>query len=490
MSETEILEWLREAKENPQYSNVSFDEIYITNDMLATLVEVFSGLSKRHQAYWDRINLEFCSGRNVDMIASTALLMDCVKHLFVASDEGGEETEGLVVRVAAALRVNLSLKSLWLLLPLTLESVVALGEALAVNNALDKFNLSGSRWINEDVFLDDGNETDTYATDTDDEYYKDSSRYYTSSDDDDEGVVAANVRILRYTDPQLVEQALRSAKALAEGLRYNTSLRTIDLSSCELPDAALGVIIQSLVGHPSLETLDVSRNRAGPDTVQALAELVGHPESALTTLDLREQRKKSSKRRNKPKSKATRRRGGRSGENDDNDEEDEDEDDFDAAARNGLDLTALSQALYNNEVIQVLRLSHNQLTDDQIAELVRNLQGNDSLQEIDLQFNSITTRGVKAITKGLSELPALKVLLLGGNDFGKEGNKMLAQLEDDDDSVCTIMETGRGGKDEDDEETFHSAKSSNTRHKSPTKSSNRKPAVGGFMGGLTGISER
>lgn len=482
------MEWLREAKDNPQYSNISFDEIYFTNDMLATLIEVFSSLSKRHQTYWDRLNIEFC--QNVDMIATTALLMDCVKHLFVASD--GEEDEKLVVRLAAALRVNLSLKSLWLLLPLTLESVTALGEALAINDALNKLSLSGSKWINIlDVDDDDGNETDTYATDTDDEYV-DSSRYMSS---DEEEVAAANVQILRYTDPQLAELALRSANALADGLRYNTSLRTVDLSSCELPDAALAVILQSLVGHPTLENLDISRNRAGPDTIRALADLVGHPESALTTLDLREQRKAVKHKKTKAK-KATPRRRGKMDKQYEDDEEEE-EDDFDETARDGLDLIPLSQALYNNEMVQVLRLSHNQLTDDQIAELVRNLQGNESLVELDLQFNSITTRGVKVITKGLSELPALKVLLLGGNDFGKEGNKMLAQLEDDDDSVCTIMETGGGkkGGGDDDEDTFHSARSSNTRNKNSTTtnskpSSSRTGGMSGFMGGLTGITER
>jgi hypothetical protein len=82
------------------------------------------------------------------------------------------------------------------------------------------------------------------------------------------------------------------------------------------------------------------------------------------------------------------------------------------------------------------------------------------------------------------------VLLLGGNDFGKEGTKILAQLEDDDDSVCTIMEEGVG-HDEDDE-TFHSAKTSNTKASSnPRKSNARTKALAaGLMGGLTGISEK
>ena len=130
--------------------------------------------------------------------------MDCVKHMFVASDLGGGEEEGLVVRLAAALRVNLSLKSLWLLVPLTYESLAALGDALAINDALNKLSFSGSKWINilddgDDGDYYDGNESDTYGTDTDDEYV-DSSRYL-SSDDEDEGVGGVNVQILRYMDP-------------------------------------------------------------------------------------------------------------------------------------------------------------------------------------------------------------------------------------------------------------------------------------------------
>jgi hypothetical protein len=502
MSESDIIEWLQEAKDNAQYSNITFDDIEFTNACLATLVQVFSTLAKRHQSYWDRLNIEFCRGP-VDMVITTALLLDCVKHLFVAAgssseDENGDDTEGLVVRLSAALQVNLSLKSLWLLIPLKLEAVRALGQALAMNDALNKLSLSGCKWdlikigVGDD---DDYYDTDAYGTDTDDEYME-SSRFLNSSDDEDEPEVGAldKKKSSFYTDPAVVEKMLQLPKAFAEGLCHNTSLRTFDLSCCELMDDVLAIILQALVGHPTLEHLDISRNRAGRESIRALAELVGHPQSTLMHLNLGEQRKKS-KRKGPNKVAKGRRRKPSTEDGGEKDDDEDNEDDFDsAAARDGLDLIPLSQALYNNDTLQVLKLCHNRLTDDQVSELVRNLQGNESLQHLDLQFNCITTTGVKAITKGLSNLPALKELLLGGNDFGKEGNKILAQLEDDDDSVCTIMESDDvDRKAEDDNETFHSARTSKSSGTATLRKSRASvPAAalsGGLMGGLTGIAQ-
>jgi hypothetical protein len=458
--------------ENEQYSNISFDEIQISNTILATCLQVLSALSKRHKSYWDRFNVEFCKGP-VDLIICTALILNCVKNLFVAGDASTDE--GLVVKIAAALRINVSLRSLWILHPLTLEDALALGEALSINDALDKLSLSGCKWEWPGLVLDN-NEDAPDDTETDGPTFRDTTSQWTMSESDDAEFVEEQF----LQDSSLATEALKLPRALANGLQHNTSLRTIDLSSCGLPDEALGIVLQALVGHSTLETLDVSKNRAGRQTIGALAEIIGHPDSNLTELDLREQRKMTRAARKKKMGVFRRKK---------SEQEEDDDDDF-GHNDDGLDLSPLSQAMYNNEMLQVLKLSHNQLTDDQVSELVRNLQGNETLSELDLQFNSMTARGLQTLTKGLSHLPCLKVLLLGGNDFGKEGTKILAQLEDDDDSVCTIMEEGVG-HDEDDE-TFHSAKTSNTKASSnPRKSNARTKALAaGLMGGLTGISEK
>lgn len=476
LSETEILDWLTEAMENEQYSNISFDEIYFTNDILATCFQAFSEVGKRHRSYWDKLNVEFCRGP-VDLVVSTGLVLNCIKHLFLAGD-GTSSGEGLVVKVAAALRINISLRSLWILHPLTLEDSRALGEALSINDALDKLSLSGCKWEWPELehAAEASERSETEAS------FQDNTSHWTGSESDDGEFLDLQMR-----NPELAAHALKLPRALATGLQYNKSLRAIDLSSCGLPDEALGIVLTALVGHPTLEVLDVSKNRAGPQTVAALAEILAHSDSNLTELDLREQRKVA---KSKKKTITFRRK------------KTEEEDKVGEAADSGLNIIPLSQAMYNNEMLQILKVSHNQLTDEQVIELVRNLQGNETLQELDLQFNSITAIGLQALTKGLGDLPCLKVLLLGGNDFGKEGTKILAQLEDDDDSVCTILEDGgKATTIDEDDDTFHSARTSNTRPSNPTtkvpsspqktKAASRAKAMGGgLMGGLTGISEK
>jgi Leucine Rich repeat len=471
MNEYEILEWLTELIDNEQYSTVSFDEISFTNAMLATCLQALHAVSKRHRSYWDKFNVEFCKGP-VDLILCTGLALNCFKSLFVAGD--GSNEDDIVVKVAAALRINISLRSLWILHPLRLEDALALGDALSINDALDKLSLSGCKWEWPDAVLEN-EDAPSDASATEGESFRDTISQWTMSESDDD------VEFLeeRLRDPALAAEAMKLPRALASGFQYNTSLRAIDLSSCGLPDEALGIVLQALVGHSTLQTLDVSKNRAGRQTIGALAEIVAHPDSNLIELDLREQRKVSKMAKQKKRGVFRRKK------------TEEEEDTF-GDGDDGLDLIPLSQAMYNNETLQVLKLSHNQLTDDQVAELVRNLQGNETLTELDLQYNTITARGLQALTKGLSHLPSLKVLLLGGNDFGKEGNKILAQLEDDDDSVCTILEEGVS-RDEDDE-TFHSAKSSTAKLTSSPRKTNAasraKAFGGGLMGGLTGISEK
>jgi len=462
LSESEILEWLSEVIKNDQYSNVSFDDIDISHSILATCMQACSAVSKRHRSYWDRFNVEFCRGP-VDILITTALVLNCVRNMFLAGDGS---TDGLVIKLAAALRINISLRSLWILHPLTLEDASALGEALSINDVIEKLSLSGCKW--EWPGSVDSGENSSDESETEGPSLRDAPSEWTNSESDDVEFLEE-----RFRDAGLAAEALKLPRALANGLQYNTSLRAIDLSSSGLPDEAMGIVLQALVGHSTLEVLDVSKNRAGMETINALAEIIAHPDTNLTELQLGEQRKKS--KAIKKKTGIFRRK-----------ETEQNEDHF-GDSGDGLNIIPLAQAMYNNETLQVLKLCQNQLTDDQVSELVRNLQGNETLTELDLQFNAITAHGLQTLTKGLSHLPCLKVLLLGGNDFGKEGTKILAQLEDDDDSVFTILEEGIAGNGDDD--TFHTASSSNTKTSSK-KNTPRSKAFVGLMGGLTGISEK
>ena len=86
--------------------------------------------------------------------------------------------------------------------------------------------------------------------------------------------------------------SLAMAWSLAKGLSKNGGLASLDISCCALPDDAMAMLIQSLAGHPTLEELDLSRNKYDAKSMQALADVMKHPECHVTLLDLTEQWKK------------------------------------------------------------------------------------------------------------------------------------------------------------------------------------------------------
>jgi hypothetical protein len=371
MEKSEILDLLRKAKDNQQYTMLTFDEVTFDATIAAAVVDLFL-VSARFGRVWEKLNVEFCEGPT-DLIVTAAMMMDCVKYLFLASDQNQEE---VMLRFSTTLRINTSLQSLWLLIPFSEACAASLGEALAHNVTLDKLSLSGSNW--------DAVENEDTDADADDD-----------DNDDDNGSSEAG------SGAAAAQQAISNAALLlAKGLGQNEGLRTLDISCCYLQDDALAVLIGSLVGHPYLQDLDLSRNLSRGNAIKGLAELVQHHDSKVTKLDLREQTRK-----------------------------------------NPLALSLFSQALVNNETLQTLKLSNNQLHDHHVVELVRALQGNSTLQELDLQHNRITERGLSVLTRHLPELSALAVLLLGGNAFGKEGFNLLESLPDNDDSICTVNET-------------------------------------------------
>lgn len=375
MEQGEILEWIREAREEQQYSILTFDEVTFDENIVASVIDLFR-ISSRYGRVWERLNLEFCEGP-VDLVINAAMMMECVKHLFLASDRKQEE---VMVRLSSTLRINTSLQSLWLLIPVTESCASTLGEALVYNDTLDKLSLSGSNWdVAEEEDDDDDSDSDS-DDDSDDDGAVDGEFYNTNRTDTAQSVTAAPL-------------------ALAKGLAQNRGLRTFDISCCYLHDDAIAAMLGALVGHPHLQILDVSRNHCRERSLQMLGEIVRHEQSGLLSLDLREQ-----------------------------------------TDREPLNLAVFAHSLYNNETLKKLKLSNNQLTDIQITELVRALQGNATLQELDLQWNRITERGLNVLTRHLSDLSALSVLTLGGNAFGKEGKHMLESLPDDDDSICTFNE--------------------------------------------------
>ena len=61
MEESEILELLREAKEAPQYTILTFDKVTFDATITAAIVELLQTTS-RYGRDWERLNLKFCEG--------------------------------------------------------------------------------------------------------------------------------------------------------------------------------------------------------------------------------------------------------------------------------------------------------------------------------------------------------------------------------------------------------------------------------------------
>lgn len=254
MNEPEVLEKILEARHNAQYTIMTFDEVFFTPKITAAVVD-FLRTTSRYGRMWDRLNLEFCEGM-VDLIVSSAMTLDSIKHLFLASDENQDD---LMIRFSSALMINDSLQSVWLLIPFSETSAAALGEGLAYNTTLDKLSLSGSNWDNLGDIEETGDGDDCDIDEKED-----------------------------YDAPSSPSNA---PLALAKGLGQNTDLRVLDLSCCYLQDDGMTTLIGSLVGQPNLQILDVSRNHCRDSSLRALGELVRHEDSRLVSLDLREQTK-------------------------------------------------------------------------------------------------------------------------------------------------------------------------------------------------------
>ncbi|CAJ1961889.1 unnamed protein product [Cylindrotheca closterium] len=412
MKSREIIEWLREAKQERYYTILKFDEVILNSAIIAEVLDLLR-ISSRHGRVWERVSLEFCEGP-VDLVVSSLVLMDCVRHLFLASDKIQDD---LMDRLSTALRISTSLKSLWLLIPMTEVSATHLGSAMKYNRSIDKLSLSGSNWENSD------------DSDSD------------SDDDTNDGSKSLRPKLFgkQNAGNSPVENQMSprdAAMSLALGLKYNDGIQSLDISCCDLPDEAMAPIIDGLVGHPYLEALNISRNRCRIQSVEALGRVVEDDDCLIRSLDLREQ-----------------------------------------SPHDALEISPLSFALRQNRSLEALRISHNELVDSQVLELVDSFRGNASIKELDLEHNNITEKGIPDLTKYIKELPSLTKLLLGGNAIGEEGFNFLESLEDDDDSICTITE-----------EDLRPAKPRSTKTAKTSKST-AAAAVSNNVSFLTGIAE-
>ena len=80
-----------------------------------------------------------------------------------------------------------------------------------------------------------------------------------------------------------------SVSRLARGLRANRSIRTLQLTRCELRDEQLALLIDSMIGHPSVNVLDLSGNQCRKLGLKSLSNFLGMSDCSLVTLKLGDQ---------------------------------------------------------------------------------------------------------------------------------------------------------------------------------------------------------
>jgi hypothetical protein len=73
---------------------------------------------------------------------------------------------------------------------------------------------------------------------------------------------------------------------LASGLARNTTLRLLSLRGSYHYDRTLEQLIQSLIGHPILEVLQVAFSDFGPATISSVQRLLSSPHCQLQELEL------------------------------------------------------------------------------------------------------------------------------------------------------------------------------------------------------------
>lgn len=180
---------------------------------------------------------------------------------------------------------------------------------------------------------------------------------------------------------------------LAAGIRDNRTIQDLHFMGCSLQDEWVEEILTALCHHPTITSLDMNGNKAGPVASRALERLIRTNQS-LTRLDISFQT---------------------------NDE--------------GINIPLLSESLQVNRTLRLLDLTNCQI-DDVDAERICHVlcdapeatttTTSSSLTDLILARNKITDGGIISISNLLSRMKTLKRLSLWGNPFNDEGARALA----------------------------------------------------------------
>ena len=171
---------------------------------------------------WEHIELVSCHGQLGMLLEGLPSLRHMTLRKVACPDSFSAISRGL--------SNCLSLKELRLEVSLTTSNAAELGQALAQNSTITKFNLYGSSF-----------------------------------------------------------ESLDAIGALAEGLSHNRHLQHLDVSYCQLRDEGVSLLVEQLVNHPALLNLDLSGNYCRSDSMVSIVKLLLQEDHPLKVLNLTNQ---------------------------------------------------------------------------------------------------------------------------------------------------------------------------------------------------------
>lgn len=199
-------------------------------------------------------------------------------------------------------------------------------------------------------------------------------------------------------------------RRLLKSVAVSTVLTRLGLGANKLGPEGAALLMKALERNTYLTSLDLSVNELGQGGAQCLAELLRTPATTLQVLQLHGNY-------------------------------------FGAAG-----VAAICEAVKTNKELLRLTIGNNHATDDAAHAIAAMLEGNYTLEELDLRLNSLTAVGVKTIAQqGLAKNTSLRSLTLSGNQVGPVGANELTHvlsahqrsvIEQLDLSSCGLTSTG------------------------------------------------
>ncbi|KAF9946037.1 hypothetical protein BGZ72_000747 [Mortierella alpina] len=210
---------------------------------------------------------------------------------------------------------------------------------------------------------------------------------------------------------------------LAEALKTNMTLTTLDLERNSIGDNGAQALSEALKTNSTLATLDLRDNSIGPNGAQALSEAL-KTNSSLTILSLGlnligsngAQALSEALKTNLTLTTLT------LGDN--------------LIGSNGAQ--ALSEALKTNSTLTTLTLGRNSIGDNGAQALSEALKTNSTLTTLTLDVNSIGPNGAQALSEALKVNSSLTTLTLGSNLIGDNGAQALSEALKTNSTLTTL----------------------------------------------------